>query len=163
MFQIYINISSTCMSMQLRVNYGSKRRDYCLFFLCLPPMRGVVFVTGSMSPTIVPKSTIANSKLTPGDEVNISYFQITMMAIRCPCDLAVLMLFVLSNWQTSCQGLWGESYFYSMVVERFRRQNGSPRLANHCSAGYGGNLWKLALSADRALGAQSIKYVKPRR
>ena len=95
MFQIYINISSTCMSMQLRVNYGSKRRDYC--FLWLPPMRGVVFVTGSMSPTIVPKRTIANSKLTPGDEVNISYFQITMMAIRCPCDLAVLMLCVLCS------------------------------------------------------------------
>ena len=83
----------------------AKEEIIVCFFLCLPPMRGVVFVTGSMSPTIVPKSTIANSKLTPGDEVNISYFQITMMAIRCPCDLAVLMLFVLSNWQTSCQGL----------------------------------------------------------
>ena len=60
-------------------------------------MRGVVFVTGSMSPTIVPKSTIANSKLTPGGEVNISYFQITMLAILCPCNLTVLMLCVLCS------------------------------------------------------------------
>ena len=79
-------------------------KEEIIVFLWLPPMRGVVFVTGSMSPTIVPKSTIANSKLTPGDEVNISYFQITMLAILCPCNLAVLMLGVLcsSNWQTSC-------------------------------------------------------------
>ena len=81
------------------------KEEIIVFFL-LPPMRGVVFVTGSMSPTIVPKSTIANSKLTPGGEVNISYFQITMLAILCPCNLTVLMLCVLcsSNWQTSCQG-----------------------------------------------------------
>ena len=81
------------------------KEEIIVCFLWLPPMRGVVFVTGSMSPTIVPKSTIANSKLTPGGEVNISYFQITRLAILCPCDLAVLMLFVLSNWQTSCKGL----------------------------------------------------------
>ena len=38
------------------------------------PIRGVVFVTGSMSPTIVPKSTIANSKFTPANGNRVSYF-----------------------------------------------------------------------------------------
>ena len=54
--------------MQLRVNYGSKMGIFCKG--CWP-IRGVVFVTGSMSPTMVPKRTMANSKFTP---VNGNFF-----------------------------------------------------------------------------------------
>ena len=37
------------------------------------PMRGVVLVTGSMSPTMVPNSTIANSKFTPGNDKTVFF------------------------------------------------------------------------------------------
>ena len=36
-------------------------------------MRGVVLVTGSMSPTMVPNSTMANSKFTPGNGKSVFF------------------------------------------------------------------------------------------
>ena len=79
------------------------KEEIIVCFLWLPPMRGVVFVTGSMSPTIVPKSTIANSKLTPGGEVNISYFQIcnagNSLSLQFDCFNALCFVFIkLANF-----------------------------------------------------------------